>query len=60
VHVIGPDAEAVFVLNCPRGPVSLRASFGFSGRALRAVAAALDANLGRLCEAWKAIHGDEG
>ena len=50
--------EAVFVLNCPRGPVSLRESFGFSGRMLRAVAAVLDANVGRLCEVWRVIHGD--
>jgi len=24
VHVIGPDGEAVFQLNCPRGPAELR------------------------------------
>ena len=28
VHVIGPDGEAVFILNCPEGPVSLRESSG--------------------------------
>jgi len=31
-HVIGPGSEAVFHLNCPGGPVSLRESYGFSGR----------------------------
>ena len=58
VHVIGPDAEAVFTLNCPRGPAILRESYGFTGTALRRVAASLDAALARLCEAWRRIHGD--
>lgn len=51
VHIIGPGMEAVFVLNCPHGPVGLRESFGFAGRVLRAVAAVLDTNVDRLCEA---------
>jgi hypothetical protein len=57
VHVIGPEGEAVFVLNCPAGPVGLRESFGFAGRVLRSVEAALNAALSRLCEAWETIHG---
>ena len=32
VHVIGAKGEAVFVLNCPDGPPSLRESYGFSRR----------------------------
>jgi hypothetical protein len=59
VHDIGPGMESVFVLNCPGGPVSLRESFGFAARVLRAVAAVLDANVNRLCEAWRVIHGDK-
>ena len=58
VHVIGPGQEAVFVLNCPDGPVSLRESLGFDGRAIRALAAALDRALAKLCEEWEAIHGN--
>ena len=41
VHVIGPGNEAVFILNCPGGPSSLRSSRGFTGQALRAVEVAL-------------------
>jgi hypothetical protein len=59
VHVIGPDGEAVFVLNCPVGPVSLRESFGFAGQALRSMETALNAALSRLCGAWETIHGPE-
>jgi hypothetical protein len=57
VHVIGPDREAVFILNCPDGPSSLRESYGFDGQGLRAVAAALDAALKTLCGSWRAFHG---
>jgi carbamoylphosphate synthase small subunit len=59
VHVIGPEGEAVFVLNCPGGPVSLRESVGFIGRVLRAVEAALNDVLPGLCGAWETIHGAE-
>jgi hypothetical protein len=51
VHVIGSGMEAVFVLNCPGGPVSLRENFGFAARVLRTVGAVLDADVDRLCEA---------
>ncbi len=59
VHVIGPSGEAVFVLNCPEGPASLRESFGFAARVLRSVAAALNEALPTLCRAWETIHGAE-
>lgn len=58
VHVIGPGREAVFFLNCPDGPSSLRESFGFTGQALRTIAAALDEALGTLCGNWEIFHGD--
>ena len=57
VHVIGSGMEAVFALNCPDGPVSLRESYGFTGPALRRIAASLDATLKKLCENWESIHG---
>jgi hypothetical protein len=57
VHVIGPDREAVFALECPGGPVRLRGNYGFTGQALRAVESALNDTLQALCEAWERIHG---
>ncbi len=59
VHVIGPGGEAVFFLNCPVGPVSLRESFGFTGQVLRSVEAELNEALPGLCAAWETIHGAE-
>jgi hypothetical protein len=59
VHVIGPSGEAVFILDCPDGPVRLRESFGFAARVLRSVEAVLNAALPGLCEAWETIHGAE-
>ena len=41
VHVIGPDSEAVFILNCPHGPPELRESFGVRLANLNRVAEAL-------------------
>lgn len=57
VHVIGPTGEAVFILNCPNGPTALRESYGFTGRALRTIAAALNEAVQRLCKVWESIHG---
>jgi hypothetical protein len=56
VHVIGPDSEAVFNLNCPEGPAELRESFGFRLSELRRIEAALSNRLGALCVSWKEIH----
>jgi hypothetical protein len=41
VHVFGAEGEAVFLLNCPDGPLDLRESLGFGATALRRMAAAL-------------------
>lgn len=59
VHVVGRGGEAVFVLNCPAGPVSLREIFGFAGQALRSMAMALNKALPQLCAAWERIHGSD-
>jgi hypothetical protein len=59
VHVIGSGNEAVFVLNCPRGPCGLRSSHGFSGQALRDIEAALNAALEGLCDDWDRFHGTD-
>ncbi len=41
VHVIGPEHEALFHLNCPAGPVDLRENYGFSTREIIRIIAAL-------------------
>jgi hypothetical protein len=58
VHVIGPDVEAVFVLNCPDGPPALRESMGLSAPELNVIADHLGSKLTTLCPAWKSIHHD--
>jgi hypothetical protein len=58
VHVIGGASEAVFILNCPGGPVGLRQNYGFAGAALSTIEAALNEAVARLCEVWETIHGD--
>lgn len=58
VHVIGAKGEAVFVLNCPDGPPSLRESYGFSRREELRIQKDLAAHLSTLCPQWSAIHGD--
>jgi uncharacterized protein YfaP (DUF2135 family) len=59
VHVIGPDGEAVFNLNCPDGPPELRESYGFALHDLNAIARELvAAPISTLCESWRSIHGE--
>ena len=58
VHVIGAGTEAIFVLNCPDGPPSLRGSYGFSTAELNRIVEALASALAALCAQWEAIHGD--
>ena len=59
VHVIGSDAEAVFELNCYKGPPALRNTFRFKTRELVRIAAALATSLEALCEEWDRIHGTD-
>ena len=58
VHVIGREREALFELNCPRGPVALRENYGFAYREIVAIAKVLSADLAQLCRKWRAIHGE--
>jgi len=44
-------------LNCPAGPPSLRANFGFSDRQLPGIQAKLLDHIAELCKAWEEIHG---
>lgn len=57
VHVVGRGCMAVFELNCPQGPVKLRANYGFSRRELSRIEVALQDHLPALCRAWEEIHG---
>ena len=57
VHVKGAGGEAVFALNCPDGPPTLRESFGFPRPALKSIIAELAHRLRALCGSWEAIHG---
>ncbi len=58
VHVMGPNGEAVFELNCPDGPPILREIHGKVTRAeATKIVAALAKMLSELCEKWSEIHG---
>lgn len=59
VHVIGPEQEAVFALNCPAGPVTVRENYSCSQRELSQIAENLLKNLLGLCEAWRRMHASE-
>lgn len=58
VHVLEADKEAIFVLNCPEGPVSLLRFRGCSSGELRRYKSALDAAVPALCKSWEAIYAD--
>ncbi|CDZ38329.1 Hypothetical protein NGAL_HAMBI1145_43050 [Neorhizobium galegae bv. officinalis] len=58
VHVKGGNGEAVFILNCPGGPLELRESYGFKLAELRRIEEALAEEIAALCAAWSAHHGD--
>lgn len=57
VHVIGPDGEAVFFLNCPNGPPELRECFGFKRTDTNRIRNELSDVLATLCEEWSRLHG---
>jgi hypothetical protein len=57
VHVIGPDSEAVFFLNCPGGPPELRENFGFRLADVNRILGDLTAALAQLCDEWSKLHG---
>ena len=57
VHVIGQGGEAVFILNCPDGPPELRECYRFNRPEVGRIKTALEAELAKLCEEWRTIHG---
>jgi hypothetical protein len=58
VHVYGAGHEAVFNLNCPKGPPILRENYGFSQRKLTRIARDIRLHLRMLCLKWGDLHGD--
>lgn len=57
VHVIGAEGEAVFTLNCPDGPPTLRESYGFNRPRVRSLCDEIAAALSDLCAEWRTWHG---
>ena len=57
VHVFGEGYEAVFNLNCPRGPVELRENYGFGRRSISRIRKILEGVVADLCDEWSNIHG---
>lgn len=57
VHVMGAGCEAVFTLNCPNGPPTMRGTRGFTTQDLNRIALALMAALDTLCDEWGTYHG---
>jgi hypothetical protein len=56
VHMLGPDGEIIYELNCPTGPVSIREVRGYSEREARKLAKRVNELVPFLCSAWKGIH----
>jgi hypothetical protein len=56
VHVSGHGFSAIFELNCPAGPVSLRENYGFPEHQIGKIATELETHIAALCEAWRQIH----
>ena len=59
VHVLGSGGDniAVFFLNCPDGPMTLRQVVGFTLREVNSIQKKLSPQLTALCESWHLIHG---
>ena len=57
VHVVGAEFEAVFDLNCPKGPPVVRENYGFRSGTLKAIEEALAEKLAHYCAEWRRIHG---
>ena len=49
--------EAVFILNCPDGPLSLRESHSFNRQTVSRIQNDLATHLTNLCQKWSEIHG---
>ena len=58
VHVVSGSGEAVFHLNCPDGPATLRQSYNLRQTELNRLQATLTERVAALCREWSRIHGD--
>jgi hypothetical protein len=56
VHAVGPGNQAIFWLNCPAGPIAVRANKDVSRADESALIDFLTDNLDTLCRAWEEIH----
>ena len=59
MHVIGNDAEAVFLLSCPRGAILLRENYNFGRADIARIRRVLKQHQLDLCRQWEKIHGVE-
>jgi hypothetical protein len=57
VHVESNGTEAVFVLNCPNGPVELRDNWGVPQSEITWLEQMLAGVLSESCAKWRSIHG---
>ena len=56
VHVMSGDGEAIFNLNCPSGPITLRETVGFKRGELTKIKVELTEHIAALCAAWSQYH----
>jgi hypothetical protein len=59
MFTIGPDGEAVFILNCLQGPAELRENYGLLRRVLAKAERIINKNIRELCDDWERMHGDK-
>ena len=59
VHVFGTGGEALFYLNCPSGPPTLRDSFRLSKSEVKRIGIALQPHIPQLCARWEEIHDNQ-
>lgn len=57
VHVIGPEGRAKIQLDCQNGVVDLLWHDGVQRTELRVILATVEAEIKRLCDVWRVIHG---
>ena len=57
VEVVKAEKLAVFILNCPQGPVSLREKYGFTSAQIGKIERELNPMVADLCAEWEIVHG---
>jgi hypothetical protein len=59
VHVFGNGGEALFYLNCPSGPATLRDSYRLNETEVNRIRIALLPHIPQLCTTWEEMHGNQ-